>query len=75
MEPASFIPSRASEARARDVVLHEMSLDAYDKPSFKKGIVVAAIAAFLAFLLLAVPIVLRATLPAPPPTLPPPTSS
>ena len=67
--------SRASEARARDVVLHEMSLDAYDKPSFKKGIVVAAIAAFLAFVLLAVPIVLRATLPAPPPVLPPPTSS
>ncbi len=67
--------TRASEARARDVMLHEMALDAYDKPSFKKGIVVAAIAAFLAFLLLAVPIFLRATLPAPPPVLPPPTSS
>jgi hypothetical protein len=67
--------SRASEARAREVVLHEMALSAYDKPSFKRGLVVAAVAAVLAFLLLAVPIVLRATLPAPPPTLPPPTTN
>jgi len=66
---------RAAHARARDVTLHEMALEAYDKPMFKKGIIVAAAAFVLAFLLLAVPIVLRATLPAPPPQLPPPASS
>lgn len=66
---------RASQARARDVMLHEMALVAHDKSAFKKGVIVAAVAAFLAFLLLAVPIVLRATLPAPPPELPPPAAS
>jgi serine/threonine-protein kinase len=66
---------RASAARAHDVALHELALGAYDRSTYKRGIVIGVIAAFVVFLLLAVPIVLRATLPVAPPPLPPPAAN
>jgi serine/threonine protein kinase len=60
---------RAAKAREREVALHEMAMRAYHRDSFRKGVLLSAIAAFLLFALIATPIVLRATLPAPPPVL------
>ena len=51
---------RASESAARDVVVHESALEAYDPHSLKVGIVMLAIAAVLALAMLVAPIVWRA---------------
>jgi len=67
--------SRASEARAKDVHVHEAALKAYDARRFRQGIILGAVLGVFIFLLFTTPIVLRATLPAPPPELPPPASS
>jgi len=60
---------RAAKARAHEVTLHEMAMKAYDADAYKKGLVLGAIAAFLLLVLVVTPIVLRATIPAPPPVL------
>ena len=61
---------RAAEARAHDVRIHEAAIVSFDRAVYKKGLIVGIVAAFLAAALIIVPIVLRATLPAPPPVLP-----
>ena len=62
--------TRAAQARAHDVRVHEAALVAFDKSAYKNGLVLGLVALVLAAALLIVPIVLRATLPAPPPVLP-----
>jgi len=52
---------RVGAAAARDVVVHEAALEAYDVPALRKGVVLMGIAAVLALALLAAPIVWRAT--------------
>jgi serine/threonine-protein kinase len=61
---------RAAEARARDVVLHEKALVAYDARAWKRGLVIAGVVAFLLLALLVTPIVWR-LLPTDPADLPP----
>ena len=60
---------RAAESAARDVVIHEAALEAYDPPSLRTGVVLLGVAAVLALALLVAPIVWRATrvIEAPPP--------
>ncbi len=60
---------RAAESAARDVVVHEASLEAFDPPSLRRGVVLLGVAAVLALALLVAPIVWRATrvIEAPPP--------
>jgi serine/threonine-protein kinase len=52
---------RVGAAAARDVVVHEAALEAYDVPALRKGVVLMGIGAVLALALLAAPIVWRAT--------------
>jgi serine/threonine protein kinase len=52
---------RAAESAARDVVVHESAIEAYDLPSLKFGIGMLALAALVALALLIAPIVWRAT--------------
>jgi serine/threonine protein kinase len=52
---------RVAAAAARDVVVHEAALEAYDVPALRKGVVLMGIGAVLALALLAAPIVWRAT--------------
>jgi serine/threonine protein kinase len=52
---------RVASAAARDVVVHEAALEAYDVPALRKGVVLMGIGAVLALALLAAPIVWRAT--------------
>jgi serine/threonine protein kinase len=61
---------RAAESAARDVVVHEAALEAFDPPSLRTGVVMLGVAAVLALALLVAPIVWRATRviePPPPP--------
>jgi hypothetical protein len=59
---------RAAQSAARDVVVHEAALEAYDPPSLRTGIILLGVAAVLALALLVAPIVYRATRIIPPPT-------
>jgi serine/threonine protein kinase len=52
---------RAAESAARDVVVHESALDAYDPHSLRIGVVMLGVAAVVALALLISPIVWRAT--------------
>jgi hypothetical protein len=52
---------RVGGAAARDVVVHEAALEAYDAPALRKGVVLMGIGAVLALAILAAPIVWRAT--------------
>jgi serine/threonine protein kinase len=52
---------RAAESAARDVVVHESAIEAYDAPSLKVGIVMLVVVAFIALAMLVGPIVWRAT--------------
>ncbi|HEX4448583.1 MAG TPA: protein kinase [Polyangiaceae bacterium] len=51
----------AARSAARDVVVHEAALEAYDPPSLRTGIILLGVAAVLALALLVAPIVWRAT--------------
>jgi serine/threonine protein kinase len=62
---------RAAESAARDVVVHESAIEAFDAPSLRKGVVLLGVAFVLALALLIAPIVWRATrVIEPPPTHP-----
>jgi serine/threonine protein kinase len=52
---------RAAESAARDVVVHESALEAYDAPAVRTGVVLLGVAAVIALALLVAPIVWRAT--------------
>ena len=52
---------RAAESAARDVVVHEAALEAYDGRSLRIGVVMLGVAAVVALALLVAPIVWRAT--------------
>jgi serine/threonine protein kinase len=52
---------RLASTAARDVVVHEAALTAYDASALRKGVVLMALGALLALALLAAPIVWRAT--------------
>jgi hypothetical protein len=52
---------RAAESAARDVVVHDAALEAYDGSSLRRGVVMLGVAAVLALALLVAPIVWRAT--------------
>ena len=52
---------RAAESAARDVVVHEASIEVYDARSLRRGVLMLGVAAVVAFALLVAPIVWRAT--------------
>jgi hypothetical protein len=64
--------SRAAEARAHEVAVHETAIGAYDRRGLRTGIVVGTLAALILATLLTVPVVWRATMTVePPPPLTP----
>ena len=57
----SRLLDRAAESAARDVVVHEAALEAYEAPAVRIGVVLLGVAAVVALALLVAPIVWRAT--------------